>query len=72
MQALHGVDCEIPPGEMLVLPGPSGSGKSTLPNIAGGLDRPSAGQSFYRGSELTAPGNLIPDDLKEGARIKAR
>jgi len=54
VHALRGVDFEIPLGEMLVLLGPSGSGKSTLLNIIGGLDRPSAGQLFYRDTELTA------------------
>lgn len=54
VHALRGVDFEIPLGEMLVLLGPSGSGKSTLLNIIGGLDRPSAGQLFYRDTDLTA------------------
>jgi putative ABC transport system ATP-binding protein len=36
-----------------VLLGASGSGKSTLLNILGGLDRPTAGQLFFRGRELT-------------------
>lgn len=54
VHALRGVDIEIPQGEMLVLLGPSGSGKSTLLNIVGGLDRPTSGQLFYDGTELTA------------------
>ena len=36
-----------------VLLGPSGSGKSTLLNILGGLDRPTAGQVLFRGSDLS-------------------
>ena len=54
VRALRGVDLEIFEGEMIVLLGPSGSGKSTLLNILGGIDRPSAGQVFFRGRELTA------------------
>lgn len=50
--ALKSVDCELFRGELVVLLGPSGSGKSTLLNILGGLDRPSAGQVFFDGSEI--------------------
>jgi putative ABC transport system ATP-binding protein len=38
---------------LTVLLGPSGSGKSTLLNILGGLDRPSAGQVWFRQTDLT-------------------
>jgi putative ABC transport system ATP-binding protein len=54
VQALRGVDLEIPAGEMVVLLGPSGSGKSTLLNIIGGLDRASGGTVHFRDEELTA------------------
>ena len=54
VQALRGVDLEIPAGEMVVLLGPSGSGKSTLLNIIGGLDRASGGTVYFRDQELTA------------------
>jgi putative ABC transport system ATP-binding protein len=53
VQALRGVDLELPERELVVLLGASGSGKSTLLNILGGLDRPTAGQLFFRGRELT-------------------
>ena len=56
VHALRGVDLELFESELTVLLGPSGSGKSTLLNILGGLDVPSGGQVFYRGSELTAAG----------------
>jgi putative ABC transport system ATP-binding protein len=54
VHALRGVDLTIRRGEMVVLLGPSGSGKSTLLNILGGLDRPSSGQLFFEGEELSA------------------
>ena len=54
VQALRGVDLEVPAGEMVVLLGPSGSGKSTLLNIIGGLDRASDGTVYFREQELTA------------------
>jgi len=54
VQALRGVDLELYRSELVVLLGPSGSGKSTLLNILGGLDRPTSGQVFFDGGELTA------------------
>jgi putative ABC transport system ATP-binding protein len=54
VHALRGVDLELPERELVVLLGASGSGKSTLLNILGGLDHATAGQLFFRGTELTA------------------
>jgi putative ABC transport system ATP-binding protein len=53
VQALRGVDLELPERELVVLLGASGSGKSTLLNILGGLDRPTDGRLWFRGDELT-------------------
>jgi putative ABC transport system ATP-binding protein len=53
VQALRGVDLELPPGEMSVLLGPSGSGKSTLLNILGGLDSATSGRLWFHDLELT-------------------
>ena len=53
VHALRGIDLELPDGELVVLLGASGSGKSTLLNIIGGLDRPTAGQFWFRGNELS-------------------
>ncbi len=54
VHALRGVDATIPEGELVILLGPSGSGKSTLLNVLGGLDRPTAGQCFFRNLDLAA------------------
>ncbi len=53
VHALRGVDLVLPERELVVLLGASGSGKSTLLNILGGLDRPTSGRLFFRGTELT-------------------
>ena len=46
VQALKGVNLEIPEGHYISIMGPSGSGKSTLFNMIGGLDKPSTGKVF--------------------------
>lgn len=40
-------------GELLCLVGPSGCGKSTLLNLIGGLDRPTGGNIFIEGIDIT-------------------
>ena len=44
----------IEKGEYMSIMGPSGSGKSTLMNIIGCLDRPTTGQYYFQGRELSA------------------
>lgn len=53
IQVLREVTLEMARGESLAVVGPSGSGKSTLLNIIGTLDRPSSGQVFLDGKELS-------------------
>src|SRR4051794_2725468 len=50
---LKGVSLSIARGEMVALMGVSGSGKSTLMNILGCLDRPSSGQYWLDGQEVS-------------------
>ncbi len=52
--ALKGVDAYIPRSAFTVLKGRSGSGKTTLINIMGALDKPTKGQVFFDGQEITA------------------
>ena len=50
--ALDDVSMSVQPGELVAVMGPSGSGKSTLLNLAGGLDRPTAGDVVVDGQPL--------------------
>ncbi len=50
---LENADLTVPRGTFAVLLGPSGSGKSTLLNLIGLLDKPTSGQIFFEGKEIT-------------------
>ncbi len=50
---LEDINLEIRRGEAVALIGPSGAGKTTLLAILAGLDRPSSGQVWLCGEELT-------------------
>lgn len=54
VHALRNVNLRIDPGDYLSIMGPSGSGKSTLLNIIGLLDRPTSGQYWFEGQDVTA------------------
>jgi ABC-type lipoprotein export system ATPase subunit len=50
---LKGVSLEVAKGELVALMGASGSGKSTLMNILGCLDRPTSGEYWLEGQEVS-------------------
>ncbi|MXV78719.1 ABC transporter ATP-binding protein [Candidatus Poribacteria bacterium] len=53
LRALDGINIEIERGEYISLMGPSGSGKSTLFNMIGALDRPTEGQVYIDGQNMS-------------------
>jgi len=57
IDALAGVSLAVSAGELAAVMGPSGSGKSTLMHILAGLDRPTAGQVWIDGTNITQVGD---------------
>ena len=52
VEALRGINLQVPSGVFAALKGRSGSGKTTLLNCLGGLDRPTSGAVLIYGREL--------------------
>ena len=55
-EILHNLDLTIPDGKFVVITGPNGSGKSTLARLIMGIEKPTSGQIFFDGQDVTALG----------------
>ena len=61
-QILQNINLEIPQGQTMVIIGPSGSGKSTILRLIIGLLRPTAGEIWVKGQEIST---LSEDELNK-------
>lgn len=64
LEVLSGINLSLDKGESLSIMGRSGSGKSTLLSIAALIDKPTGGEIFYHGRNVTS--------LKEAALTELR
>ena len=55
LEVLRGINCDIQKGEKVVIIGPSGGGKSTFLRCLNLLEKPTSGQIFFDGEEITSP-----------------
>ncbi len=53
LEILHGLTFTVPKGQFVSIVGASGSGKSTLMNIIGALDRPTSGEYYLDGTNIS-------------------
>lgn len=64
---LEDVSLQVQKGRFAVLLGPSGSGKSTLLNLIAMLDKPTSGQIFFEGQDIT---RLRKESARSALRLK--
>ena len=65
-EALKGISLTIEKGETIAIIGGSGSGKSTLLRLMIGLDRPTSGEIYIGGDNITA----MTEDALDRVRLR--
>jgi polar amino acid transport system ATP-binding protein len=68
---LDRIDCDVMPGEIVMLIGPSGAGKSTLLRCINRIEVPTGGEILVDGVNMAGEprnGRLVPDSAKATAR----
>ena len=75
--ALHEVDLDVPPGQLLGLLGPNGAGKTTLLQLLSGLRRPTSGRVELFGADPRDAGarrrlGTTPQDTGLPATLRVR
>jgi polar amino acid transport system ATP-binding protein len=72
---LDRIDCDVMPGEIVMLIGPSGAGKSTLLRCINRIEVPTSGEILVDGVNMAGEprnGRLIPDPARATARKRRR
>src|SRR6266478_1431743 len=64
-EVLHGLTFDVRRGETLVVIGGSGSGKSTMLRTLVGLEKPSSGQVFIKGVDISTAGAREMDAIRK-------
>ena len=64
VHALKDINITVAEGKLTILKGRSGSGKTTLINLLGALDRPTKGEVWFDGVDITKLSDLKRDELR--------
>ncbi len=61
--AVHNLDLNVPPGQLLALLGPNGAGKTTTVRMLGAILRPSSGEARINGFDVVRQADKVRHDI---------